>query len=129
MIYGVLADAVLLLHLVFILYVVLGGLLVLRWRRTAWLHVPCAVWGLLIELFGWICPLTPLENALRRAAGETGYGGGFIAHYLLPLIYPGGLTREVQLGLAAVVVAVNAGVYLLVWRRWRGRQGKMPRSA
>lgn len=119
MIYGLLADAVLVLHLAFILFVVLGGLLALRWRRVALLHVPCAVWGLLIELYGWICPLTPLENSLRARAGEAGYRGGFIEHYLLPVIYPGGLTREVQLVLAVVVVAVNAGIYLLVWRKWR----------
>lgn len=125
MIHGVLADGVLVVHLAFILFVVLGGLLVLRWRWIALLHLPCAVWGLLIELYGWICPLTPLENSLRRKAGEAGYGGGFIEHYLLPVIYPGGLTREVQLTLAAIVVAVNAGIYLLVWRQ---SQGKMPRS-
>lgn len=126
MIHGVLADGVLVVHLAFILFVVLGGLLVLRWRWIALLHLPCAVWGLLIELYGWICPLTPLENSLRRKAGEAGYGGGFIEHYLLPVIYPGGLTREVQLTLAAIVVVVNAGIYLLVWRQ---SQGKMPRSA
>lgn len=126
MIHGVLADGVLVVHLAFILFVVLGGLLVLRWRWIALLHLPCAVWGLLIELYGWICPLTPLENSLRRKAGEAGYGGGFIEHYVLPVIYPGGLTREVQLTLAAIVVVVNAGIYLLVWRQ---SQGKMPRSA
>jgi hypothetical protein len=74
---------------------------------------------MLIELFGWICPLTPLENSLRRSAGEAGYSGGFIEHYLLPVIYPGGLTREVQLTLAAGVVAVNLVVYLFAWRRQR----------
>ena len=120
MIYSILADAVLALHFGFILFVVLGGLLVLRWPRAAWLHVPCAVWGLLIELFGWVCPLTPLENSLRRAAGEAGYAGGFIETYLLPLVYPGGLTREMQLMLAALVVVVNATVYLFVWRRRTG---------
>lgn len=131
MIYGVLADGVLVLHLSFILFVVLGGLLALRWRWIVWLHLPCAIWGLLIEVFGWICPLTPLENSLRRQAGEAGYGGGFIENYLLPVIYPGGLTREVQLALAALVVAVNVVVYAFVWRRRRsgGDQGKMPRSA
>lgn len=126
MIYGLLADAVLVLHLAFILFVVLGGLLALRWRPVALLHIPCAVWGLLIELYGWICPLTPLENSLRAMAGEAGYAGGFIEHYLLPVIYPGGLTREVQLVLAAVVVAVNAGIYLLVWRKWRRSSGSGP---
>lgn len=131
MIYGILADGVLILHLSFILFVVLGGLLALRWRWIVWLHLPCAIWGLLIEVFGWICPLTPLENSLRRQAGEAGYGGGFIENYLLPVIYPGGLTREIQLGLAALVVAINVAVYAFVWRKRRrgGAQGKMPRSA
>lgn len=119
MIYSALADVVLVLHFGFILFVVLGGLLALRWPRAALLHLPTAAWGFLIELFGWICPLTPLENSLRRAAGEAGYSGGFIEHYLLPVIYPGGLTREIQLGLAAAVVAINLVVYLFVWRRFR----------
>ena len=119
MIYGLLADAVLVLHLGFILFVGLGGLLALRWRNVVFLHLPCAVWGLLIELFGWICPLTPLENWLRRMGDEAAYGGGFIEHYVLPVIYPGGLTREIQLALAALVVVVNAGVYFFVWRKWR----------
>jgi len=115
--YGVLADGVLLAHLGFILFVGLGGLLSLRWPRMALVHLPVAAYGALIEVFGWICPLTPLENSLRRAAGEAGYAGGFIEHYLLPVIYPGGLTREVQLVLAVLVVGLNAGIYGLVWRR------------
>ena len=123
MIYGLLADAVLVLHLGFILFVGLGGLLAIRWRNVVFLHLPCAVWGLLIELFGWICPLTPLENSLRRMANEAAYGGGFIEHYLLPVIYPGGLTREIQFALAALVVVLNAGVYFVVWRKWRSARG------
>lgn len=119
MIYSVLADLVLALHFGFIVFVVLGGLLALRWPRAAFVHLPAAVWGILIELFGWICPLTPIENSLRRAAGEAGFAGGFIEHYLLPVIYPGGLTREVQLALAAIVIAVNVVVYVIVWRRVR----------
>lgn len=109
--YRLLADLTVVAHGLFIVFVVLGGLLVLRWPRVAWVHVPCAIWGVLIEITGWICPLTPLENRFRRLAGEGGYGGGFIETYLLPLIYPGGLTREVQLVMGGLVVVVNASVY------------------
>lgn len=119
MIYSLLADFVLVLHVGFIVFVVLGGLVALRWPRAAIIHLPAAAWGILIELFGWVCPLTPLENSLRRSAGEAGYAGGFIEHYLLPVIYPGGLTREIQLVLAGGVVAVNVAIYLVVWRRFR----------
>lgn len=118
-VYRLAADLVLVVHLAFVLFVVFGGLLALRWRWMAWLHLPVAVYGFLIEVVGWVCPLTPLENRLRRAAGDAGYEGGFIEHYLLPLLYPGGLTREVQLTLALLVVVVNAVVYALVWRRRR----------
>jgi hypothetical protein len=103
----------------FVLFVVLGGLLVLRWPRLAWLHLPAAVWGALIEFAGWICPLTPLENRLRRAGGTAGYAGGFVEHYLLPVLYPVGLTRGVQYVLGAGVVLVNAAVYWWVFRRVR----------
>lgn len=119
MIYLMLADGVLLLHLLFILFVVGGGLLVLRWPRLAWAHLPAALWGALIECVGWICPLTPLENALRRMAGEAGYNDGFVEHYLLPIVYPGALTREIQSVLGLLVVGVNAAVYCLVLRRRR----------
>lgn len=111
------ADAVLLLHLGFIAFVLLGGLLALRWRRAPWLHLPAAGWGVWIELSGAICPLTPLENRLRAAAGQAGYEGGFVEHYLLALIYPAGLTREVQWVLAALVLGVNLAIYAWVWRR------------
>ncbi|MGQ0383500.1 MAG: DUF2784 domain-containing protein [Gammaproteobacteria bacterium] len=119
----ILADAVLLLHLAFILFVVLGGVLVLRRPNLAWVHLPAVIWGAAIEFFGWSCPLTPLENRLRALGSEEGYSGGFIAHYLLPLIYPAGLTRGVQLALGAFVVAVNVAVYLLLWRRQAGKTG------
>lgn len=98
---------------------VAGGLAVLRWPRLAFLHLPCVVWGAGIEFAGGICPLTPLEQRLRAAAGEAGYSGGFLEHYLLPVIYPPGLTPAVQIALGAVVVAVNVGFYALVWRRRR----------
>jgi hypothetical protein len=123
-IHSLLADLVVGLHLAFVLFVVLGGLLALRWPRIAWLHLPAVAWGALIEWRGWICPLTPLEMGLRRRAGEAGYEGGFLDHYLIPLLYPPGLTRELQLGLAVGVVLLNAVVYAVVLRR-RGRSGRI----
>ncbi|HEU4800383.1 MAG TPA: DUF2784 domain-containing protein [Gemmatimonadales bacterium] len=115
--YGVLADAVVVLHLGFVLFVVLGGLLVLRWRWVMWLHLPAAVWGALIEFAGWICPLTPLEKWLRRQGGLGGYEGGFIEHYILPVLYPRDLTRTVQLALGTAVIVVNLIIYWRVYRR------------
>ncbi len=115
----VLADLVVLIHLGFILFVVFGGLIVLQWPRIAWLHLPCAAWGALIEFAGWICPLTPLEQKLRIAAGENGYTGSFIDHYIVPIVYPADLTRSDQIWLGLVVIAINALAYsLLLWRRW-----------
>ena len=120
--YGVLADAVLILHLCFILFVVLGGVLVLRWPWLAWLHLPAAVWGALVEIAGWICPLTPLEVALRQAAGDAAYDTTFVERYLVPLVYPSALTREMQMALGVFVVAVNVAVYGAVWRRRAGQR-------
>lgn len=117
MLWGLLADAVVLLHFSFVLFVIFGGLLVLRWRPLIWFHLPAALWGSLIEFAGWICPLTPLEHWLRREGGLAGYQGGFIEHYILPVLYPHGLTREVQLLLGAFVVIINLVVYGLIWRR------------
>ena len=119
--YRFLADLVVGLHFLFVLFVVLGGLLLVRWPRLVWIHLPAAVWGAVIELGGWICPLTPLENMLRARAGEAGYEGGFIEHYILPVLYPGNLTRGIQLALAAVVIVVNLGIYGYVFRRARSR--------
>lgn len=116
---GWLADLVVVLHLGFVLFVMFGGLLVARWPRLAWAHVPAAIWGAGIELTGGICPLTPLENLLRMRAGEAGYTGDFVARYVMPVLYPDGLTRSVQLVLAAVVILGNAGIYAWVWRRHR----------
>jgi len=112
-----LADAVLVLHLGFIVWVGAGGLAVLRWPRLAFLHLPAVLWGAGIEFTGAICPLTPLENALRRQAGEAGYAGGFIEHYLLPLIYPDALTETVEWLLGALVLAINGPIYWMLWRR------------
>jgi hypothetical protein len=106
-----LADLVVLVHFAFLLFVVLGGVLVLRWPKLAWIHVPAAIWGVLIEFTGWICPLTPLEVALRHRAGEAAYTGGFVAHYVMGVMYPEGLTRGVQFVLGAAVLALNAAVY------------------
>lgn len=114
---GALADLVALSHLAFVLFVVGGGLLVLRWPRLAFLHLPAAAWGALVELMGWICPLTPLEFELRRRAGEGEYGGEFLARYLEWVLYPPGLTREVQLLLGALVVLINVAVYAWILRR------------
>lgn len=110
-----LADLVVVVHLLFILFVAAGALLLFRWPRLAWMHLPAAIWGVLVEWAGWICPLTPLENALRRAAGEAGYGGGFVERYLLPLIYPTGLTPAIQFALGAAVLVFNVAVYVIVY--------------
>lgn len=123
MLYRVLADLVVILHLGFVLFVALGGLLALRWPRAAWLHLPAAIWGAGIEFVQGICPLTPLENHLRRLGGEEGYSGGFVEHYVLPVLYPAGLGHGVQLGLGIFVVALNAVIYTVVLRRRRRSTG------
>jgi hypothetical protein len=117
--YRLLADATVAFHVAFIAFVVLGGLLVLRKRWVAWLHLPAVAWVVYLELAGAICPLTPLENALRSRAGQAGYEGGFIEHYAIPLIYPAGLTPHIQVILGVAVLLLNAGVYALLWRRRR----------
>jgi hypothetical protein len=113
------ADAVLVVHLAFVLFVVFGALLVLRWPKLALVHVPAAIWGALVELNGWICPLTPLEVTLREAAGGTGYRGDFLQHYIVALLYPEELTRTMQLGLGGLVVLINAAIYVVIARRAR----------
>ncbi|HZI40373.1 MAG TPA: DUF2784 domain-containing protein, partial [Gemmatimonadaceae bacterium] len=105
------ADAVLVLHFAFVLFVIFGGVLALRWPRLAWVHIPVALYGATIEFVGFICPLTPLENSLRRAGGEAGYAGGFIDHYITATLYPSGLTRAIQLWLGAGVLLLNGSVY------------------
>lgn len=121
MTYRLLADIVVLIHLLFIPFALFGGLLGL-WR--AWillLHLPAAVWVAALEFMGLICPLTPLENSLRAAGGEQGYGGGFIDHYIVPVIYPPGLTPAMQTALGVIALLINIVVYAFVWRRLRAR--------
>jgi hypothetical protein len=116
------AGAVVLLHVAFVIFVVVGGLLAIRWPRVIWIHIPAAFWGVLIEVAGWVCPLTPLENYLREQGGAAGYQGDFIAHYIVPVLYPAGLTRDRQLVLGGFAFAVNAVVYgdVVLLRRRRG---------
>lgn len=117
MVYRLLADAVALVHAAFVVFVVVGGFVTWRWGAVAWVHVPAALWGAAIEYGGWICPLTPLENALRARAGLAGYAGGFVEHYVLPLLYPAGLTRGSQVLLGTLVVVVNIIAYGVLVRR------------
>jgi len=117
--FGLLADLVVAAHFLFVAFVVLGGLLVLRWPKVAYLHIPAAIWGAAIEFAGWICPLTPLEQSLRRQAGEHAYSAGFIEHYILPVLYPTALTRNIQLLLGFLVIAVNVAIYSYAFRRGR----------
>jgi hypothetical protein len=117
MLYRLLADVLVVFHTCFVLFVVLGGLLVLRWPRLAWVHLPAAAWGAWVEFSSTVCPLTPLENHLRHLGGEAGYSGGFIAHYLLPVLYPAGLSPRVQVVLGIFVVLLNVAAYFVVWRR------------
>ena len=119
LIYRGLADAVLVLHLGFVLFVVLGGLLVLKRPGIAWLHLPAAIWGVLIEYTGWICPLTPLENSLRTRGGQTAYSGSFIQHYIQPVLYPAGLTRATQVALGSLLLILNLAAYGVVISRMR----------
>lgn len=111
------ATALALLHFAFILFVVFGGLLVLRWPRLMWVHLPAAVWGALIEFAGWYCPLTTWENDLLRRAGRAGYSGGFVEHYLFAIIYPDGLTRATQIAIGVIVLAINTAVYVRLFQR------------
>jgi hypothetical protein len=115
------ADLVVLLHFLFVLFVVLGGILVLRWPKLAYVHLPVALYGGLIEFVGWVCPLTPLEKRLRESAGLQGYEGGFVEHYILPVMYPAGLTRGVQLALGALVILINLAIYAVVVRQRSSR--------
>jgi len=117
MFYQIAADLVVVFHFIFICFVIIGGLLVLRWQWLAIIHLPVVLWGALVELMDWVCPLTPFENWLRRAAGGQGYTGGYIEHYLIPIIYPGGLTHEIQMMLGGFVIVVNIIFYSILLRR------------
>jgi uncharacterized protein DUF2784 len=124
--FPVLAGLVVLVHLAFVLFAAAGALLALRWRWVPWVHVPAAAWAVSIEFSGSICPLTPLENDLRAKAGLDYYGGDFVARYLLPVLYPGGLTREAQVVIGLAVLAANLGLYIFVYTRRRFRDGGKP---
>jgi hypothetical protein len=126
MLYRFAADVVVVVHLAFIVFVLLGGLLALRYRWVAWLHLPAATWGVFVELTGRLCPLTDWENELLRHAGEAGYAGGFVERYLLPIIYPAGLTQSIQFWLAGIVVAVNVTIYAWLLSRRPSPKGKSP---
>lgn len=120
--YQILADIVVLIHFSFIVFVILGGFLVLRWRWLVWVHILAALWGALIEFAGWICPLTPLENQFRMKSGEMGYQSGFIEHYIIPIIYPEDLTRTIQIILGLFVLIINMGIYgLMVYMQFLKR--------
>ena len=121
MAFRILAGATVVLHLAFVLFVVLGGILAVRWPRVAWVHVPAAAWGAWVEFVGWVCPLTPIENWLRGHGGGSLYRAGFIEHYLVPVLYPAALSRELQLALGGLVVVFNAAIYLFVLQHRAGR--------
>jgi len=116
---SLLADLIVLAHLAFVAFVVAGGAIVLRWPKVAWVHVPAVIWGAAVELTGWICPLTPLENWLRQRGGNDAYGGDFVARYVLPTLYPEGLTRESQVLIGTAVVLLNTIIYTVVIRQRR----------
>lgn len=126
MIESLAANLLVILHLGFIVFVAFGGLLVCKWPKIGYLHIPSVLWGAMIELSGWMCPLTPLETVLRELAGEAGYSGGFIDHYVMPLVYPEGLTRGMQIGLGIIVLSVNLCVYgwMLMIRIQRKKESK-----
>lgn len=125
MAYRFLADLVVLLHLAFVAFVVLGGLLVLRWPKVAWVHLPMAAWGAFVELYLHYCPLTPLENWLRERGGLDTYGSGFIDHYIVPVIYPPGLMPSTQLILGILLIVSYVLVYGLAWRKHRKRERRV----
>jgi len=115
--YRLAADLLVVLHLAFVVFVVLGGFFALRWRQIAWAHLPAALWGAIIEFMGWGCPLTPLENHFRRLAGEGGYPGGFIEHYVIPALYPADYTLGLRIALGVMVVVLNGIAYWLYFSR------------
>ena len=128
--YKFLADAVIVFHFAFVGFVLLGGLLVLRWRRVMWVHLPCVAWGIWIELSHGLCPLTPLENDLRAKAGVDTYQGGFVDHSIMPVLYPEGLTQQTQVAIACLIIAINGGCYgYILWSRYRRRHERQAESS
>jgi hypothetical protein len=127
MIYRFFADVVVVVHLGFVVWVVLGGLMVLRWRSLLWWHLPAVLWGAAIEFIGFVCPLTPLEVWLREQGGEMAYEGGFIDHYITPLLYPEGLTRGLQIILGFLALLPNIAIYGCLLVRWRRAGAALPR--
>ena len=123
MFFLILAELIVLIHFAFVVFVVLGGLLSLKWSRAMYVHIPAALWGAIIEFQGWVCPLTPWEQQLRRLAGGEGYSGDFIAYYLLPVLYPGSLTREIQVLLGLLVIAINLVIYS--WLLMKSRRDRV----
>lgn len=119
----ILADVLVIVHLLFVAFVVAGGFLLARWPKLVWLHLPAAAWGAYIEFSGGICPLTPLENRLRVLGGDSAYSGDFVERYVLPILYPGYLTLPLQQVLGGVVVGVNLVAYGLAYAAWRRRVG------
>lgn len=115
--YGLLADLVAFVHFVFVLFVLFGALLSVRWPRTVWVHVPAVIWGLIVEFAGLVCPLTPLENWLLIRAGREGYHGDFLSRWLLAVLYPGSLTPKIQIVLGLLVLVLNVAVYTWIWRK------------
>jgi len=118
-----LADAVVVFHVLFIAFAVCGGVLLLRWRWLVWLPLPAVAWATLVEVMSWPCPLTPLENFFRRRGGDAGYPGGFVEHYIMPVLYPDGLTDRIQLVIGCFVFTVNVLAYAIVIARWRRQRG------
>jgi hypothetical protein len=121
--YRILADLVVLIHLCYIAFSVLGGLLVLRRKWWAYIHIPAVLWAALIEFRGWLCPLTPIENWLRQAGGAAGYKAGFIEHYIVPIIYPSSLTQNMQITLGILVLIINLLIYAWIWHSRAGSDG------
>lgn len=123
MIYALLADLIVIIHFGFVLFAMLGGFLTLRWKKLLLLHLLAVAWAVVVEVFGLVCPLTPLENQFRRIAGQRGYEGDFVGQYLLPVLYPEQMTRSFQVSLGLAVLVINILIYVFVWKRWQRREG------
>jgi hypothetical protein len=128
MAFQLLADVVVIFHLAFVAFALLGGLLIIKWKMAAWIHFPAAIWAAFIEFTGMICPLTPLENFLRRKSGVSGYDTGFIEHYIIPILYPESLNNDLQIVLGAVVILINAAIYAYVFLKRTRQQRNSPSS-